>query len=295
MNPSARRIVGLVAVAILVAVGCTVAGFWQWHRGEDRERAVDTLRANFSADPVPLTALLDSPTAHLEESETWRPSTLTGQYLPDSTVLLRNRPVAGHPSFHLLVPFEITEPGSSFDGTILVIDRGWVPIGTDATGEIEIPEPPSGTVTVEVRVRPAERAATRTAPAGQSHSIFPEQVLAASAAAASGTGEVVAHAYGGLITESPPPAVTPGTLPVPSTDYGPHRSYAMQWWMFAFGALVGFGMLAWRERRVEDEDPADDGAAQVVTPPAPRRRRRPTAEEEEDALIDAQASETRSR
>ncbi len=68
----------------------------------------------------------------------------------------------------------------------------------------------------------------------------------------------------------------------------------MQWWMFALGALFGFGLLAWRERRVEDEDLTDDGAVEAALP-APRRRRRPTAEEEEDALIDAQASDTRSR
>jgi len=53
---------------------------------------------------------------------------------------------------------------------------------------------------------------------------------------------------------------------------------------------VGFGILAWRERR---DDDATQTRAHAVR--EPRRRRRPSAEDEEDALIEAQASETSSR
>ncbi len=308
MSSSARRAVGLVVAAVAVAVGCTFAGFWQWHRGEDRERAVQILVENYSAEPVAIDALLDSPAATLAPTDTWRPVTLTGAYVEGSTILLRNRPVAGTPSFHLLAPFTVTVPGSPFDGAVLVVDRGWVPIGADASDAASVPEPPPGTVTVEVRLRPAERASTRDAPSGQAHSIAPVPVLTA---AALDPGSAVANVYGSLVAESPPPAVVPGALASPSTDYGPHRSYAMQWWVFALGALGGFGMLAfreWRGPRSEGED-ADDGAptttapagptrapgAGPTSPAKPRRSRRPTAEEEEDALIDAQASETRSR
>ena len=296
MNESARRVAGLVAVAVLVAVGCTFAGFWQWQRGEDRERDVATLRTNFSAPAVPLDEIVDAPTSELAEAEAWRPVTVTGRYLDGATVLLRNRPVDGRPAFHLLATFEVDAPGSTLDGSLLVVDRGSIPIGSDATGEVEVPAPPTGEVTIEVRVRPAERESSRTAPPGQAHSIHPEQVVATALARTDRPGAVVSRVYGSLVVESPAPAVAPGPLPLPSTDYGPHRSYAMQWWMFAAGALVGFGILAWRERRAEDPD--DDASRdEGVSSPAPvrvsRRRRRPTAEEEEDALIDAQASETR--
>jgi len=314
VSPTARRVVGLVVVAVAVAVGCTFAGFWQWHRGEDRERAVRILVANFSAEPVAIDALLDSPAATLATTDAWRPVTLTGRYAEGSTVLLRNRPVAGTPSFHLLAPFTVEAPGSDFDGAVLVIDRGWVPMGADASAAASVPEPPPGTVAVEVRLRPAERASTRGAPAGQAHSIAPGPVVAA---AGIEHGPVVANAYGSLVEEVPAPTVVPGALALPSTDYGPHRSYAMQWWVFALGALAGFGMLAYREWRGprSDGEDADDGAPTTTAPTGPagptdpgragtgdtppakprRQRRRPTAEEEEDALIDAQASETRSR
>lgn len=286
MSEAARRVVGLVVLAVLVAAGCTVAGLWQWQRGDEREQAVATLRTNYTAEPVPLDELLAAPDAALPEALTWRPVAVTGRYVPGSTVLLRNRPVDGKPAFHVLAALEVDEPGSPFDGALLVIDRGWVPIGTDATGELDVAAPPEGTVTVEARVRPAESRSSRTAPAGQVHTIHPEQVLAASGT----TGSFVARAYGGLVAETPAPDVVLGPLPVPSTDLGPHRSYAMQWWMFALGALVGFGILAWRERR---DDDATQTRAHAVR--EPRRRRRPSAEDEEDALIEAQASETSSR
>jgi len=310
---SARRALGIVALAVVLAVGCTVAGFWQWHRGEQRERAIHTVIANYTADPVTLDALLTAPDAPLPAEDAWRPVVLEGTYVPGATVLLRNRPVAGTPSFHLLAPFTVAAPGTAFDGAVVVVDRGWVPIGTDASGDVEVPEPPSCTVTLEVRVRPAERRSDRDAPAGQAHSIFPAQVLGSAGLAPE---TVVAGTYASLVSESPPPAVVPGPLAAPSTDYGPHRSYALQWWVFALGGLVAFGVIAYREWRglgaddapSDDDAPADDDAARSVPAgtrparPRPARSRRPTAEEEEDALIDAQdalaatqASETRSR
>ncbi|MDQ2624385.1 MAG: SURF1 family protein, partial [Actinomycetota bacterium] len=284
MSDSARRTVGLVAVAVLVAAGCMLAGMWQWQRGDDRERAVETLRANFSAEPVPLAELVPTPATPVGADLTWRPATVQGRYLQGATVLLRNRPVDGHPAFHLLTPFVVSAPGSELDDALLVVDRGWIPIGIDATGEVEVPEPPSGEVSLEVRLRPAERESTRTAPEGQAHSIFPVQVIDAAPDVPEAPWAIVSAAYGSLVAESPAPVVAPGALPTPSTDLGPHRSYALQWWMFAAGALVGFSILAWRERRVdepEDGVPDDD----VRQPEPPSRRRRPSAEEEEDALI----------
>lgn len=309
MSPTARRILGLVVVALVVAVGSTFAGRWQWQRADAREHEVTTLRANFAAEPVPLDEILASPTSPVTDDVAWRLVELKGRYAPSSTVLLRNRPVDGTPAFHVLEPFVVEEPGSPFDGAVLVVDRGWFQVGTDPTGAGQAPAPPAGTVTIEVRLRPAERPESREAPAGQAYTIFPAQVL--EAAGGSPGGVVVEQAYGALAAEIPAPAEAPEALPVPSTDLGPHRSYALQWWFFAVGALGGFGMLAVREARTAREEAAAAAGPEHPAPPKPeprpaRTRRRPSAEEEEDALIDAQlgapqlgvppqASETSSR
>lgn len=311
MSPTTRRILGLVVVALVVAVGSTFAGRWQWQRADARENAVATLRANFAAEPVPLDALLAGPGSPVPDDVAWRLVELQGSYAPDATVLLRNRPVDGTPAFHVLEPFVVAAPGTPFHGSTLVVDRGWVPVGADAAGTTAAPAPPGGTVSIEVRLRPAERAESREAPAGQAYTIFPPQVL--EAAGLTSDAAVVAQAYGALTAEDPSPAATPEALPVPSTDLGPHRSYALQWWIFAIGALGGFGMLAVREARAAREEEAaaagtaghpEDAPSPLASPERPARpRRRPSAEDEEDALIDAQlraatgpqASETSSR
>lgn len=307
MSPATRRILGLVVVAVLVAIGTSFAGRWQWQRADTRQDAVATLRANFAAEPVPLDALLAEPDSPLPGADDWRLVELQGRYAPGATVLLRNRPVDGTPAFHVLEPFVVDAPGSSFDGATLVVDRGWVAVGADAAGTAVAPAPPDGTVSIEVRLRPAERRESREPPAGQVYTIFPPQVL--EAAGLPGDA-VVGQAYGALVAEDPEPAVLPEALPVPSTDLGPHRSYALQWWIFAIGGLGGFGMLAVREARAAREERAAAAGHAAGAPPAPPRperparpRRRPSAEDEEDALIDAQlgeapdpqASETSSR
>ena len=47
--------------------------------------------------------------------------TLNGEYLPDSDVLLRNRPVDGTPAYHVVAPFREDSAGA-----VLLVDRGWV-------------------------------------------------------------------------------------------------------------------------------------------------------------------------
>lgn len=283
MRPERARAVRIVLLAVVVAVGCTFAGLWQWGRAEHRERAVEVLRSNWAAEPVALEEVLASPAAPLAEDAAWRAVRLRGRYLEDATVLLRNRPVGGTPAFHLLEPFAIEAPGSPFDGAVLVVDRGWVPIGEDASVPAEVPGPPSGEVGLVVRLRPAEPVSGRQAPAGQTHSVAPRSVTTAPL--------LVEGAYGSLVSEDPAPAVLPAALERPSADYGPHRSYAFQWWVFALGALGGFGWLALREwRGTEGLSPSP-----AAPRPAPRRR---SAEDEEDALLDAseaQARETSSR
>ena len=90
------------------------------------------------------------------------------------------------------------------------------------------------------------------------------------------------RAYGALVDEDPAPERPLGALPRPSTDPGSHLSYALQWWTFALGSLVGFSILARRELVAPAEPAPDD------VPVPPRRRRGPSAEDVEDALIDAQ-------
>ena len=279
MRPATRRAVGLLLLAVTVAVTCTFLGRWQWHRHVARDAAIAVVQANWAAAPVPLDEVAPDTGHVLDRHEEWRSVIVTGSYVPAATVLLRNRPVDGVAAYHVLVPFVIV--GS---GDVLVVDRGWVALGDDASAEVTPPAPPAGTVHLVARLRMPEQPSDRSAPAGQVQSIDVGQVLAAAGAAAPS-----GPAYGFPVTvveEDPPPAEALGTLPAPSTDPGPHLSYAFQWWVFALGGLLGF---SWMARRELLEDRSAAAAAPDKAPPAPRPRRKPGRDElVEDALVEAQ-------
>jgi len=309
VTPARRRATALVLVGVLVATACVFLGRWQWHRHEWRDAQIAIVEANYDAAPRPVVDVLPEPTSPLPDDAQWRPVTLTGRYLPEATVMLRNRPVDQNPAYHVLVPFQ-----DSASGAVLVVDRGWVPTGEDASQAVDVPAPPTGEVTLVVRLRTAERPSSRTASPGWVHAIAPAQVLPAGGLPE--RTEAFTGAYGQRVSEDPAPQVLPAPLAEPDLDPGSHLSYAFQWWVFALGALLGLSWLARRElvderdgvfdptREPAPEPPAvgtgldEPGVAAGRTPvhddrqPAPARRRprrrEGRAEAEEDALIEAQ-------
>lgn len=271
------RWLGAFGLALVLAAGCVFLGDWQWDRHEQRLARNALVTGNYDRPPQALDAVLGGDATRLPPGTEWTPVRLTGRYLSDATVLLRNRPLDGRPGYHALVPFE------TGDGVVLWLDRGWLPIGATGSAPDDVPAPPPGEVTVTARLRPSEPESRRSAPAGQAHTITPDALAGTLAGAlpAGGGATVVTGAYGVLGAEQPAPADAPLLLPEPEIDEGPHLSYALQWFVFALGALVGFGVLI---RRTAADGA---GAAEEAAPSARVRRRRPSAEEEEDALVDA--------
>lgn len=301
MSPHARRALALVLVALVVATGCAFAGRWQWNRHVARDALIRVVERNYAAQPVPLDEVLPSAGAALGTDDVWRRAVVTGRYLPEATVLLRNRPVESTPGYHVLVPFVVE--GGGEPGAVLVVNRGFVGMGTDGSAAVDVPAPPAGPVEVTVRLRLDEPRA-RAAAAGQVQAISVAQVLDQAPDGAALDGLTPYRAYGALADEDPAPAQGLVPLPAPSTDPGSHLSYAFQWWTFALGALVGFSIMA---RRELVDAGGDVGAEEVPGGPGPdpdgtpstsprsprdarpaRRHRGPSAEDVEDALIDAQ-------
>lgn len=275
----------IIAAGVLVSLACAGLGAWQWNRHTARVAAVERVEENYDAVPVALADVLPTPGSPLAEEDVWRPVRARGTYVDDGTVLLRNRPVTGRPALHVLDPLLITTPGGP---AVLVVDRGWVPAGTeDVAGAV--PRPPTGTVDVVVRLREPERPASRQAPVGQTYTVFPEDVLATAGGHAEVGALPVLAAYGVLADEDPRHADAPRLIPRPDTDLGTHLSYTLQWWVLSLGALVGIVVLARREAGSRGTGTgagaADAGAAARN---GTRRRRDGPAEVEEDALLDQQ-------
>ncbi|WP_418277102.1 SURF1 family protein [Isoptericola jiangsuensis] len=286
MRRTRRQWVTLGLAAVLLAALCVLAAFWQWHRYTDRQAQIALVETNYSAAPVPLADVLDGPGDVLADDDVWRPAVVVGEYLPERTVLLRNRPVNSTPGFHLLVPLRTELDG---EPVVLVVDRGFVPLGQDASEPASVPDPPAGQVTVTVTLRADEPASEHDANQSTVAAINTDQVLASGPDPAGLPQGATVGAYGQLRSEDPAAAVTPVALPRPDTDPGSHLSYTFQWAIFALGAVGGYVAL-WRRETRE----ASVTAGQLIAAEDPhggsrpeRTRRRRVDEEHEDALVDA--------
>lgn len=290
MTRTRRQWVTLGLAAVLLAALCVLAAFWQWHRYTDRQEQIDLVEANYTAEPVPLEELVAGPGATLAPADVWRPAVVVGEYVPEQTVLLRNRPVNGTPGFHLLVPLR-TDLGG--EDVVIVVDRGFVPLGADASEAASVPDPPAGEVTVTVTLRADEPADGRDAEAGTVARINTEQVLAATGTDAPTSDGGTVGAYGQVRDEEPAAAQALVPAPRPDTDPGSHLSYAFQWAIFALGAVGGFVLLWRRETRAASVTAGELLAAEAPDgssrPRRERRRSRRVDEEHEDALVDAAA------
>ena len=260
------RWVGGFALTVALAGMCVLAGSWQWERREQAVARNAAVEANYELAPVPFADVLAGELADgtLDDGAEWTPVVTRGTYLAEDTLLVRNRPLHGRPGYRVLVPLRLAA------GQTLLVDRGWVPTGATGQGPDAVPPPPAGDVEVVGRLRPSEPPLDRGAPEGQLHRIDTDLV----AGLLTGDG-LVRGAYAVVDSEQPAAATAPVPLPRPMTDEGPHLSYSLQWFVFAAGLFVAYGVLARRTAR-------DLGPAPV---PGPRRRR--SAEEEEDALVDA--------
>ena len=271
-----RRWFGYLAVAVVFAIVCVLLSQWQLSRLEEKRAENALVLANYEAEPVPLSSVLDSP-ADWQDADTWTPVEMRGSYLGDDQVLVRNRPRNGQPGFEVLTPLRLT------DGSVFVVDRGWLPTGSAQDLPDVIPAPPVGEVTVTARLKPGEPALPgRTAAKGQIATVELAQF------AESLDGPVYTGAYGLLASEDPAPAET-APLPAmkPELDEGSHLSYAFQWLVFG---LLGFAFLAYAVREEYRHLNADDPAEQARAAERERKRtaRRSDADVEDD-ILDASA------
>ena len=218
-------ILGFV-VCILFAFLCHALAQWQWDRRVEVQHRVNRVLENYDDDPAPFAEASRLFTAFETEHE-WTPVTLGGEYLVDETLIVRNRPRAGRPGYEVLVPFRTDE------GPVVVVDRGWLPVGNTPGRPDAVPAPPAGPAEVVVRVKPGEPALDRDAPDGQVPSIDLAEI------AATVGGPVADTAYGIMVTEDPAVEAMPQKLVEPTLDEGPHPSYAIQWYLFA---AMGFGV-----------------------------------------------------
>ena len=251
------RWLALALAAVLVAVSCVQLGRWQLHRMEERQARNAAVAEAASATPAPVADLLAVGGSVSAEQE-WRQVEARGHYDAEHEMIVRLRPADGRPGVHALTPL-VTE-----EGPALLVDRGFV--AASGSGEsAQLPPPPPGSVSVVARVRASEEGqGSGGDPAAGSIRFVDVDEIAATLPypVYGGWAELVAHSPAAAdrgpdtAPDTASDMAAPQPVDPPVAGDGPHLAYALQWFLFAGLALVGWVLLARaegreRRRRVE--------------------------------------------
>jgi cytochrome oxidase assembly protein ShyY1 len=248
MTPFWRRpiwILGhLVALtAVLIFVRC---GIWQIDRLHEKQ-ARNRLIAERSDGPA-----VDLDIVAVDQARYQRVRA-TGRFDDADQVRIRNRAFDGTNGQHLVTPFVRD------DGSVVLVLRGWI-------GSNDTPPPsPTGTLTIEGLLLQTQtrRFGPKDPPDGR---LAVLNRLDVARIAEQLPGRRVYPLYLQLTKPAPPKNTEPNIVEAPARDEGPHRSYAIQWFLFTGVVLVGYPLLMRRRAREERESADTTTATQERDP-----------------------------
>jgi cytochrome oxidase assembly protein ShyY1 len=231
------------AVATTFAVACIALASWQIDRRSEAVSKIQRVSENYDLAPLDISDLSLVSLSEVVAQE-WRKINLSGRYLSEIPLLVRNRAIAGQPGFVQLVPFKLG------DGQVVIIERGWISADSNLDPSQEL-LPGLFDKDLVARVRLGEEIPNRDSPKGQLTSINLSEIEAMLGI------ELENDFYLRLVSESPPESSYPQPQNRPALDEGNHLSYAVQWIIFA---VMGFFALFWairqeREYRKMELDP----------------------------------------
>lgn len=223
-----------LALVIVFSIACGFLANWQFSRRETKLNSIELVKKNYNAAAVTLPELLTDGKIDMP-ANTWRTVQISGSYLPESFLLVRNRPNDGQPGFEELVPFMSETLG------VIFISRGWLPSGSQNDYPDDVPLPTSSRTSILARIVASEPILNRSAPKGQIATINVKL-----ANQLTGLNSSFDTAYLRLISETPSVGRIPKTMPSPSIEEGNNLSYALQWILFALMAVLA---LIWRIKK----------------------------------------------
>lgn len=259
LRPTWLAVIALSAVFAYFAFA--VLAPWQLGKNTDNSARNKLIEASLKADPVPLSEIYSDGRTAAETDDEWRRVQVTGHYVADEQVLVRLRSVNADPVFEVVAPF-VTDEGQA-----ILVDRGYV-YPAEEMAAPEIDPPPTGTVTLDARIRPGETRHADREPFvrdgwQQVYSIAPERI-----GPLFDRDDLLGDYL--QLDEDQPGSL--GLIQLPQLDSGPYLSYGLQWIAFGIMVPLGIGYFVWaeiRERRREaaalapptEDAPAGDGPA----------------------------------
>ncbi len=125
-----QTLLGFFLVVFLASLFAGL-GRWQLHRADEKAEILETYRRHAAEPAVALPAKLEDPAR-------WRYRKVhtTATPLPERQFLLDNQIRKGRAGFSVLTPFRTVH------GALLLVDRGWLPLGASRSDLPDISIPP---------------------------------------------------------------------------------------------------------------------------------------------------------
>jgi cytochrome oxidase assembly protein ShyY1 len=200
-------------------------GLWQLRRLDQRRESNTAVEQRYDQTPRPLDSVL-TPGTDPDQLQ-WLPVTVVGTYRPEGTVHIVNRSQNGFAGDNIVVPLDLG------DGRVLLVNRGFLPLGEDT------PRPPTGQVEVTGRLRPSQSRHFAQLSDASTGTLTEAQRIDIPRLRQQVDGHVVDMYIDAFESK---PADSPVLEPVvkPDLSEGPHLSYAIQWFIFSVCAAVGW-------------------------------------------------------
>jgi cytochrome oxidase assembly protein ShyY1 len=237
-----------VLVLVMAMIG---AGLWQLDRLQQKKdrNALVSERQDEPVAPIDQIVAVDDPTS-VGDGVRFRRATAVGTYDGAAQVLVRNRTFDSAPGSWVLTPLVLE------DGSVLIVNRGWVPVTGDQALD-PAAAPAEGEVTVEGLLETSQTRGSfgPTDPSDQVLDTLSRVDL-----------DRYQEQVGGdlypvwLQLESQEPADEPPPTPVPPPELseGPHLGYAFQWFTFTVIALVGYPLILRRRAHQGAPEPVPE-------------------------------------
>ena len=224
--------VGGLGVCVGVALG-----MWQLDRAAQKSQLQQAMQAQASASPWDEAAAHKALFAEKVDSISWlhHPVQLQGHWLGQHTVYLDNRQMHGRPGFFVLTPLKLA------NGSVVVVQRGWVPRNFENRSQVQTVDTPNGVVTVQGQLAGAP---------GRLMALGEESTAATAAPDIRQNLDLMAFAQASGLALWPATVVQSGAAsegllrdwPQPESGIAKHYGYAFQW--FAIAAVLA-AMLLW--------------------------------------------------
>lgn len=231
MTPLWRRPIWLLGhvVALAAVLAFARLGIWQLDR-LDEKRDRNRVIAERADGPA-----VDIDDVDVSQAE-FQHTRAMGRFDTADEVLIRNRSYRGTLGANVVTPLVLR--GSD----AVLVNRGWIPLDTKP------PAPPEGEVTVKGLLLASQRRGIGPGDADDGRLAVLNRVDVARIDEQSALD--LFPLYLSLVTPEPE-GDYPIPLDPPVRDEGPHRSYAIQWFLFTGIVLIGYPILLRRRTQAD--------------------------------------------